>query len=127
MKLQNEVHIEGLMEHLSVWEGFALESPAGNRVVGTVGHDRTLTYIQKHLAALAGYYDIEIQEFEQTLMPSGSIALYRNGRGNFGWALTYSKPALYRGEIVVVENWGCRQVSWLDNHHSLVAILTTVE
>lgn len=109
--LRDGVHITSLMEHLSAWEGFAYAYPEGSRLAGGMAHNRTLDYIWAHLQATCQYYHLERQPFHQTLVVSGSTALYVNGVGLYGYTMTRAKPGRYTGQLVLVAGSGCKEVS----------------
>ncbi|SNS48662.1 PA domain-containing protein [Geodermatophilus saharensis] len=60
-KLTDCVTLEGVMEHLEVFQGIA-EANGGNRASGTPGYDASVDYVKGRLEAVG--YDVTVQPFD---------------------------------------------------------------
>ncbi|KAI4176358.1 MAG: hypothetical protein LQ343_001097 [Gyalolechia ehrenbergii] len=94
-------------------EGFAYATPERNRVFGGPGHNATVNYLYDQVAALGGYYNVELQPFVE-LYTSGSASVKVAGADQGASLFTYSPSGNFSEPLVAVANFGCEAADYPD-------------
>lgn len=110
--MQDAVTIDGLLAHTQALEDIAYATSGRNRLIGTLGHNNTVSYIVEQLEALGDYYDIVLQPFSTEVVVKDSASLVLNGVNYSTQALGYSNSiSLVDTAVVPVSDVGCSAVS----------------
>ena len=102
------------MKHSKALEDIAYNTPNRNRVVGSKGHNDTVTYLYNQLTALGGYYNVSLQPWTARIWRNGSAVLIVNGKNISAVVAQYSPSGGLRTGLVLVNNSGCNSVSQCD-------------
>ena len=104
--LEASISTEALMKMGQELEDIAYSTPDRNRVIGSLGHQRTLDWVAGYLDQMSHYYTYELQPFK---------ALYYHGGGTLtvfgnevGIVFEYSPSGSVEAEFVEVDNLGCK-------------------
>lgn len=92
-------------------QNIAYSSPKKNRVIGSVGHNNTVKWLQDYFAKYSDYYTIELQGVP--LYVGDSANFTANGKTIDAYAVTLAPSGHVSGSLVAVPNLGCDAVSSL--------------
>jgi carboxypeptidase Q len=91
-----------------ILEDFAYSWAGRNRLIGTIGHNKTVNYLYDTLAA-TGYYDVAFQRF---LISTPINETFTVGNSSYETvAMAFSEAGKVTAPIVKVANLGCDAVS----------------
>lgn len=113
--LRSTIKLDNVLEHAKALESFAYKSPLRNRLLGTQGHNDTVTYLYNQLTApaLEGYYNVTLQPWLGTVQVSGTGSLTVNGGFRNVSVADFSPSGNASAPIAVVRNLGCSAVSYI--------------
>ncbi|KAF2432218.1 Zn-dependent exopeptidase [Tothia fuscella] len=107
--LQSTIKLQPLLTHAKALEQLAYASPLKNRLMGTKGHNDTVTYLYNQLTspALGGYYNVTIQPWQGVVQVSGVGSFSTNNAIKNVTVAQFSPSGNVTSTIVAVSNLGC--------------------
>ncbi|KAL2070124.1 hypothetical protein VTL71DRAFT_14804 [Oculimacula yallundae] len=88
-------------------EGFAYATTERNRLIGTPGHNATITWIHDTIAAFPDYYTVSLQPFDLALGISANLTV--NAAPLEVFAVGLSPGGSVGGSLVHIPNLGCEK------------------
>ncbi|KAF2720349.1 Zn-dependent exopeptidase [Polychaeton citri CBS 116435] len=122
-ELQASISESALSDLAHELEDIAFSTDESNRVMGSLGHNRTIDWITSQFDELKGYFTYEVQPF---------AALYSHAEGNLtvndvdqnGVPFEYTAGGDVAGEIVMVEDFGCEASNYPANVDGKIALIS---
>jgi hypothetical protein len=106
--LRGRLDIDNLYAKAEELQNIAYSSPKKNRVIGSVGHNNTVKWLQDYFAKYSDYYTLELQGVP--LYVGDSANLTANGKTIEAFAVTLAPSGHISGPLVAVPNLGCDEV-----------------
>lgn len=109
--LRSTIKAEALKERAHKLERFAYDSPDKNRVIGSQGHEATVKYILDTLKGFPDYYNVTTQGVPLNVGVSANVTIL--GEDTDAYAVGFAPSGSVSGNLAVVSNLGCEEVSFL--------------
>jgi len=104
---------EALLKHAQALEDIAYATPRRNRLMGTKGHNDTVTYLYQQLTApeLRGYYNVTLQPWQGVVQLSAEGSLFLDKTNTSIVVAEFSPSGKFSAPLAVAGNLGCNAVS----------------
>ncbi|KAF2002514.1 putative leucine aminopeptidase 2 [Amniculicola lignicola CBS 123094] len=113
-ELQKTVTADDLLKGSKALESFAYSTAERNRLMGSIGHNKTVDYLKKELEKLGGYYDIKLEPFSSlTSIVKGNLSINGVPEDPYG-IYDYSPAGDVTAPLKVVANYGCNAADYPD-------------
>lgn len=110
-KLRRVILRSELLAKAKTLEGFAYSTTERNRLIGTPGHNSTITWIKDTISQFPDYYTVTLQPFDLSLGVSANVTV--NDVALEVFAVGLSPGGTISGELVNIPNLACDPVSTL--------------
>jgi hypothetical protein len=104
--LIDTLKIDNLFAKAEILQEIAYSTPGKNRVIGSLGHEKTVAYIKSQLDT--NYYDVSLQGVE--LSVGINATLTANNKTIEAYASTLAPAGKATGPLVAIPNLGCEEV-----------------
>ncbi|KAF2396070.1 putative aminopeptidase Y [Trichodelitschia bisporula] len=109
--LQGRIRTSALVAGAKTLETIAYSTPARNRLMGTKGHNDTVTYLYNQLTAL-NYYNVTLQPWQGLIQLSGTAALFVNTWNISTIVAQFSPSGNISAPLTAVANLGCNATDY---------------
>lgn len=98
-----------LLKKGKILEDIAYATPERNRLIGTPGHNATVTWITNTIAQFPDYYTYYLEPFDLSLGIGANLT--NNGISMETFAVGLAPAGHVSGPLIYVSNLGCETVS----------------
>lgn len=109
-------------EKAHLFERFAYDSPAKNRVIGSEGHQATIDYITKTIKQYPKYYTITQQPMPLSVGVEANVTI--NGRDVSAYAVGLAPGGTASGSLVAIPNLGCEESDFPTSLTGKIALIS---
>jgi len=117
--LIDTLKIDNLFAKAEILQEIAYSTPGKNRVIGSLGHEKTVAYIKSQLDT--NYYDVSLQGVE--LSVGINATLTANNKTIEAYASTLAPAGNATGPLVAIPNLGCEEADFTESLDGKVALI----
>ncbi|PSN67369.1 leupeptin-inactivating enzyme 1 precursor [Corynespora cassiicola Philippines] len=121
-KLRKRIKVDALEEKAHLFERFAYDSPAKNRVIGSEGHQATIDYITNTIKQYPDYYTITQQPMPLSVGIEANVTI--NGKDTDAYAVGLAPGGTASGSLVAIPNLGCEESDFPESLNGSVALIS---